>query len=83
MIQGIESLKRPRRFSRASADRETFLPASVAMSFALLMPNTGTEEAYEIIHTIGTEFERYNEALADKAMVINLSFGSSTKGSIF
>lgn len=49
--------------------------------FALLMPNTGTEEAYEIIHTIGTEFERYNEALADKAMVINLSFGSSTKGS--
>ena len=49
--------------------------------FALLMPNTDTAEAYEVILTIGTAFEQYNEALSDKAMLINLSFGSSTKGS--
>ncbi|MEN6340259.1 MAG: PAS domain S-box protein, partial [Clostridiaceae bacterium] len=47
--------------------------------FALLLPNADPGEAYAVMLVIHKAFEEYNEALPDKAKVINLSIGSSTK----
>jgi diguanylate cyclase (GGDEF)-like protein/PAS domain S-box-containing protein len=47
--------------------------------FALLMPNASMADAYRMIESIKEAFSAYNASLTDKAKVISLSIGSSTK----
>ncbi|MDD5659778.1 MAG: diguanylate cyclase, partial [Actinomycetota bacterium] len=47
--------------------------------FNILLPNTNSKKAYEIIHKIKNACEQYNLSIKNKAQSINLSMGYGTK----